>query len=83
VNRKKKYFDLTLCRTRFAGGYGPTTGETACLVQRPLSVHAGAWVTGTGPRTRALFIVQNETFFFCKPKVRVVNKVEKEVSSCF
>jgi len=77
VNRKKHFYH-TLRRTRFAGGFGPTTRETTCLVQRPLSVHARTWVTGTSPGT--LFIVQKETFFFCfvlfcKRKFPVVNKV--------
>jgi len=30
VNRKK-HFDHTLWRTRFAGGNGPTTRETTCM----------------------------------------------------
>jgi len=81
VNRKK-HFDHTLWRTGFAGGYGPTTRETTCLVQRPLSVRARTWVTGAIPRTRTLFVVQKETFF-CECKVPVVNKVDKQVPSYF
>jgi len=60
---RKKHFYRTLWRTRFAGGYGPTTRETTCLVQRPLSVHARTWATGTIPRTRMLFIGQKEALF--------------------